>query len=93
MPPWPGWRRRRWLAAGVLLTKRREPDASFAPCTLRTVACGWITDHFGVSWQIDPKLLIDMVTDPDPVKASKAMQAMMTMVKIDSEQLKRDMAK
>ena len=57
------------------------------------VACGWITDHFGVSWQIDPKLLIDLTSDPDPVKAGKAMQAMMTMVKIDSEQLKRAMAK
>lgn len=56
------------------------------------VACGWITDHFGVSWQIDPRLLIDMIADPDPVKAGRAMQAMMTMVKIDSEQLKRAMA-
>ena len=55
----------------------------------KPVACGWITDHFGVSWQIDPKLLIEMTTDPDPVKAGKAMRAMMTMVKIDSEQLKR----
>ncbi|HRJ50937.1 MAG: VOC family protein [Phycisphaeraceae bacterium] len=53
------------------------------------VACGWITDHFGVSWQIDPKLLVDMIADPDPIKAGKAMQAMMTMTKIDSEQLKR----
>jgi predicted 3-demethylubiquinone-9 3-methyltransferase (glyoxalase superfamily) len=53
------------------------------------VACGWITDHFGVSWQIDPKLLIDLIGDPDPVKAGKAMQAMMTMVKIDSEQVRR----
>jgi len=57
------------------------------------VACGWITDHFGVSWQIDPMMLIDMVTDPDPAKAGKAMQAMMGMVKIDSEQLKQAMAK
>lgn len=57
------------------------------------IACGWITDHFGVSWQIDPKLLIDMITDPDPVKAAKAMQAMMAMVKIDSELLKRALAK
>jgi predicted 3-demethylubiquinone-9 3-methyltransferase (glyoxalase superfamily) len=57
------------------------------------VACGWITDHFGVSWQIDPKLLIEMITDPDPIKAGKAMQAMMTMVKIDSEQLKRAVAR
>lgn len=55
------------------------------------VACGWITDHFGVSWQIDPKALIEMTTDPDPVKAGKAMRAMMTMVKIDSEQLKAAM--
>ena len=53
------------------------------------VACGWITDHFGVSWQIDPKVLIDLISDPDPVKAGKAMQAMITMVKIDSEQLQR----
>ncbi|MDX9912055.1 MAG: VOC family protein [Phycisphaerales bacterium] len=53
------------------------------------VACGWITDHFGVSWQIDPKLLIDLIADPDPVRAARAMQAMMGMVKIDSEQLRR----
>lgn len=54
------------------------------------VACGWITDHFGVSWQIDPKLLIDMITDADQTKAAKAMQSMMTMVKIDAVQLERD---
>ncbi len=57
------------------------------------VACGWITDHFGVSWQIDPKMLIDLVSDPDPATSARAMQSMMTMVKIDSEQLKRAMAK
>lgn len=48
------------------------------------VACGWITDHFGVSWQIDPKRLIDLITDPDPSTAAKAMGAMMGMVKIDT---------
>ncbi len=57
------------------------------------VACGWLTDHFGLSWQIQPKLLMDLVTDPDPINAGKAMAAMMTMVKIDSEQLKRATAK
>jgi predicted 3-demethylubiquinone-9 3-methyltransferase (glyoxalase superfamily) len=56
------------------------------------VACGWITDHFGVYWQINPKLLIELVSDPDPAKSKKAMAAMMTMVKIDSEALKRAMA-
>lgn len=53
------------------------------------VACGWITDHFGVSWQIDPKLLIEMISGPDPVKSAKAMKAMMGMVKIDREQIVR----
>ncbi len=52
-------------------------------------ACGWITDHFGVSWQIDPKLLIDLLADTDGAKAAKAMQAMMSMVKIESAQLKQ----
>jgi predicted 3-demethylubiquinone-9 3-methyltransferase (glyoxalase superfamily) len=56
------------------------------------VACGWITDHFGVSWQIDPKLLIDLISDPDPVKAGKAMRAMMTMVKIDSRKVEEAVA-
>ncbi len=59
----------------------------------KPVACGWITDHFGVSWQIDPKLLIELITDPDPAKAGKAMQAMMTMIKIDSQGLSRAMEK
>ena len=53
------------------------------------VACGWITDHFGVSWQIDPELLIEMIADPDQEKAGKAMSAMMTMTKIESDALKR----
>lgn len=56
------------------------------------VACGWITDHYGVSWQIDPRLLIDHVSGSDPVKAAKAMRSMMTMVKIDSAQLERALA-
>jgi predicted 3-demethylubiquinone-9 3-methyltransferase (glyoxalase superfamily) len=58
----------------------------------KPVACGWITDHFGVSWQIDPKLLIELIGDPDRAKAGKAMKAMMSMVKIDSEQIKRAVA-
>jgi len=53
------------------------------------IACGWLSDKFGVSWQINPILLMQMLGDPDPVKVKKAMNAMMTMVKIDSEQLQR----
>ena len=53
------------------------------------VACGWLTDKFGLSWQIDPKLLIEMISDRDPIKAQKAMAAMMDMIKIDIAELKR----
>lgn len=49
------------------------------------VACSWIRHHFGVSRQIDPKLLIDLMNNP--ATAPKAMQAMMAMVKIDSSAL------
>lgn len=52
------------------------------------VACGWITDHFGVSWQIDPKILIEMISSSDERRAAAAMGAMMGMVKIESERLK-----
>ncbi|MGI9012960.1 MAG: VOC family protein [Phycisphaerales bacterium] len=56
------------------------------------VACGWLTDKFGVSWQINPKLLMQLLKHPDAEIVKKAMDAMMTMVKIDSETLKRAVA-
>lgn len=51
--------------------------------------CGWLKDKFGLSWQIIPKALGQYLSDPDPVKANRAMQAMLTMKKIDIEGLKR----
>lgn len=53
------------------------------------IACGWLTDKFGVSWQINPKMLMEMIADTDPNRAQKAMQAMMGMVKINSEVLRK----
>jgi predicted 3-demethylubiquinone-9 3-methyltransferase (glyoxalase superfamily) len=47
------------------------------------VACGWLTDKYGLSWQIIPRALGELLTDPDPVRSSRAMQAMLRMVKID----------
>ena len=46
-------------------------------------ACGWCKDRWGFSWQITPKRLMDLTTDPDRAKAKRAMDAMMTMGKID----------
>jgi len=45
--------------------------------------CGWVKDKFGLSWQVTPKRLMELVTDADRAKASRVMQAMMQMRKID----------
>ncbi len=49
--------------------------------------CGWLKDKFGLSWQIIPKLLGELLGDPNPAKAQAAMQAMLQMQKIDSAAL------
>lgn len=51
--------------------------------------CGWLSDRFGVSWQIIPKALPRLFADPDRDAAGRAMQAMMGMVKIDVAGLQR----
>jgi predicted 3-demethylubiquinone-9 3-methyltransferase (glyoxalase superfamily) len=45
--------------------------------------CGWLKDKYGLSWQIVPRQLPEMLSDPDPEKAQRAMKAMMQMKKID----------
>ena len=45
--------------------------------------CGWLKDKFGVSWQVVPARMIELLKDSDPARAQRAMQAMMTMTKID----------
>jgi len=49
----------------------------------REVQCGWLTDKFGVSWQIIPSILGRLLADQDRAKAGRVMKAMMKMVKID----------
>jgi len=51
--------------------------------------CGWLTDRFGVSWQIIPSVLPQLVGDRDPAKAKRAMQAMLKMTKLDIHALQR----
>lgn len=50
--------------------------------------CGWLKDKYGLSWQIVPTTLTEMLSDPDPVKAQRVMQAMLQMKKIDIQGLK-----
>lgn len=53
----------------------------------KPVQCGWLKDKFGVSWQIVPKRLPELLSDPDPEKGKRVMKAMMQMVKIDIAEL------
>lgn len=48
-----------------------------------TEQCGWLKDKYGVSWQVTPRVLEKLISDPDPVKSEKVMKAMLTMKKLD----------
>jgi predicted 3-demethylubiquinone-9 3-methyltransferase (glyoxalase superfamily) len=58
----------------------------------KEMQCGWLTDRFGITWQIVPKFLDQALWNSDPEKAGRAMQAMMKMVKIDIKKLKEAIA-
>ena len=51
--------------------------------------CGWLKDKFGLSWQVVPSALVEMLQDPDPEKSKRVMAAMMKMGKIDIAVLKQ----
>jgi predicted 3-demethylubiquinone-9 3-methyltransferase (glyoxalase superfamily) len=54
----------------------------------KEVQCGWVTDKYGVSWQIVPSILGDLVSKGDAAKTQRMMQALWQMVKLDIEKLK-----
>jgi predicted 3-demethylubiquinone-9 3-methyltransferase (glyoxalase superfamily) len=51
--------------------------------------CGWCKDRFGLSWQVVPKRMIELLGDPDRARARRAMEAMMGMTKLDVAALER----
>jgi predicted 3-demethylubiquinone-9 3-methyltransferase (glyoxalase superfamily) len=51
--------------------------------------CGWLTDKFGVSWQIVPTILGEMLQDKDAERANRVMQAMLKMIKLDIKGLQQ----
>jgi len=53
------------------------------------VQCGWLKDKYGLSWQVVPAILGEMLNDPDPAKAKRVMAAMLKMKKIDIDELKK----
>ena len=53
------------------------------------VQCGWLKDKFGISWQVVPIALMEMLGDKDPARSQRVMAAMLKMKKIDIEPLRR----
>jgi predicted 3-demethylubiquinone-9 3-methyltransferase (glyoxalase superfamily) len=54
-----------------------------------TNVCGWLKDKYGVSWQVIPQGMIEMIGDPDQEKAKRAMEAMLAMTKLDIETIRK----
>jgi predicted 3-demethylubiquinone-9 3-methyltransferase (glyoxalase superfamily) len=54
--------------------------------------CGWVKDQFGLSWQVVPKVLPELLTDPDTAKSQRAFQSMLQMKKLDIAGLQRAFA-
>ena len=84
-------RSRQGISLFVSCDTQAEIDRYWAKLTEggKEVQCGWLVDKFGVSWQIIPKALGDMIADKDAAKAGRAMQAMLQMKKLDIAALKR----
>ena len=51
--------------------------------------CGWLKDKYGLSWQVNPTILGQMLSDPDPKRSKRAMEAMLKMKKIDIKKLQQ----
>ena len=62
---------------------------AFVKAGATPVQCGWITDPFGLSWQIVPRRFMELIADKDPGKVQAVMAAMMSMVKLDVAALER----
>lgn len=72
-----------------------EVDRLWAALTAdggQEVQCSWLKDRFGLSWQIVPERMFEMLASPDRAAAGRAFQAMMTMVKLDLAELERAFA-
>jgi predicted 3-demethylubiquinone-9 3-methyltransferase (glyoxalase superfamily) len=55
----------------------------------KTMQCGWLTDRYGIAWQIVPTALGEMLQDKDAAKSQRAMQAMLQMTKLDIAALRK----
>ncbi|MCC3773900.1 VOC family protein [Streptomyces sp. UNOB3_S3] len=78
------------ISLSVDCASQEEVDALWAGFTEgggEEGPCGWLKDKYGVSWQIVPRALPELLGDPDPVKSQRVMRAMLGMKKIDIQGL------
>jgi predicted 3-demethylubiquinone-9 3-methyltransferase (glyoxalase superfamily) len=74
------------ISLSVDCADQAEVDRYWAALTAdggKPVRCGWLKDKYGLSWQIVPRRLTELLSDPDPAKAKRVMEAMLKMVKLD----------
>jgi len=73
------------ISLSILCDTQAEVDHFWNALTKggREVACGWLQDRYGLSWQVTPAILIQYIQDKDPARAKRVMEAMMKMVKLD----------
>jgi predicted 3-demethylubiquinone-9 3-methyltransferase (glyoxalase superfamily) len=74
------------ISLSVSCEDQKEVDRLWSALTAgggKPVQCGWLKDKYGLSWQIVPKRLPELLAQPDPEKSKRVMEAMMKMVKID----------
>lgn len=76
----------------VLCEDQKEVDRLWSKLTAdggKGVQCGWLKDKFGLSWQIVPQVLFDMLMDPDQTKSQRVTKAFLQMKKFDIAALQR----
>ena len=81
--PGPGRRERRCWSAGSSTGRCSSGSTVVRSDGGEEGPCGWLKDRFGVSWQIVPERLNELLADPDPERAQRAMAAMMGMKKLN----------
>jgi predicted 3-demethylubiquinone-9 3-methyltransferase (glyoxalase superfamily) len=87
----PQFKFNRAISFMVLCKNQREVDYYWRRLSAggKTIACGWLTDKFGVTWQIVPSMIYDVLRDRDPKKSERAMAAMLKMKKLNIAALRR----
>jgi predicted 3-demethylubiquinone-9 3-methyltransferase (glyoxalase superfamily) len=74
------------ISLSVMCQDQKEVDRFWSALTAgggKPVQCGWLKDKYGLSWQIVPKRLPELLADRDPEKSKRVMEAMLKMIKID----------